>query len=129
MILPGAHRLVPTQVEIKPASPAVKVQPETARPLDLPRVKVEIATTPTQTATTTPSPTPTQTPATTPAQTTATAPTAQTTTITTTHTVTTATTTSQAQPSIETIAALGAIVAVVGVAVALLARRRKSTKG
>ena len=129
MLLPGAHRLVPTQVEIRPASPAVKVQPETARPLDLPRVKVEIATTPTQTATTTPSPTPTQTSATTPAQTTATAPTAQTTTITPTHTVTTATTTSQAQPSIETIAALGAIVAVVGVAVALLARRRKSTKG
>jgi len=124
LILPGVHRLVPAQVEVKPASPAIKVQPEVARPLDLPRVRVEITATPTQTAT----PTPTQTtPTSTPTTTTPTA-TAQTTTITTTHTVTTATTPSQAQPSIETIAALGAIVAVVGIAVALLTRRRKATK-
>jgi len=128
MILPGAHRLVPARVEIRPASPAVKVQPETAMPLDLPRVKVEIAATPTQAATTTPTqttptPTPTQatTPATTPAQT-ATTPTAIA------QTTTPATTPSQAQPSVEAVAALAAVVAVVGIAVALLARRRKATK-
>jgi len=126
LILPGVHRLVPAQVEIKPASPAVKVQPEVARPLDLPRVRVEITATPTQTATTTPTqttptPTPTQatTPAITPAQT-ATTPTAT--------EKTSATTPSQAQPSVEAVAALAAVVAVVGIAVALLARRRKATK-